>query len=107
MHERQFAKGERMTEEGARGVGFFVILEGTASVDVGGEARRSLSPGDHFGEIALLDEGPRTASIVAESDVRAAGLTAWQFRPFVQEHADVAWALLQALARRLREAELH
>src|SRR5919202_3527806 len=77
MHERTYAPGEKMTAEGERGVGFFVILDGTATVDVGGVRRRTLHAGDHFGEIALIDEGPRTASIAAESEVRAAGLTSW------------------------------
>jgi len=72
---------------------------------VGGETRRSLGPGDWFGEIALIDQGPRSASVVAATELRCQGMSAWEFRPFVQNHPEVAWPLLQALVGRLREAE--
>ncbi len=105
LKERRFEQGDVVTREGASGVGFFVIAEGRASVSVGGERRATLVPGDYFGEIALFDEGARTASITAETDLRCFGLTSWQFRPFVLEHPEVAWKLLQGLARRLRSAQ--
>jgi CRP-like cAMP-binding protein len=74
---------------------------------VGGEVRATLGPGDYFGEVALIDEGPRSASITAATDILSYGLTAWEFKPFVEEHPQVAWAMLQTLARRLREAQAH
>jgi len=104
MHERRFAEGTEVTTEGATGAGFFVIAEGNANVSVSGEQRATLGPGDHFGEIALIDDGIRSASIVAATDLLCYGLTPWEFRPFVEEHPQVAWALLQVLARRFREA---
>ena len=104
MHERRFAEGTEVTTEGATGAGFFVIAEGNADVSVAGEQRATLGPGDHFGEIALIDDGVRSASIVAATDLLCYGLTPWEFRPFVEEHPQVAWALLQVLARRFREA---
>ena len=107
MKERRFAEGADVTAEGAGAVGFFVIIEGNATVSVAGEARATLGPGDYFGEIALIDEGTRSASITAATDILAYGLTAWEFRPFVEEHPQVAWVLLQTLARRLREAQAH
>ncbi len=91
--------------EGASGAAFFVITDGQASVMVHGEERARLGPGDHFGEIALLDEGVRSATVIAETDLRCYGLTPWEFRPFVEEHPRVAWKLLQALARRLRTTD--
>jgi CRP/FNR family cyclic AMP-dependent transcriptional regulator len=94
-----------VTAEGASGAGFFIIADGNATVSVGGEEKATLSPGDYFGEIALVDEGTRTATIVAATDLRCYGLTAWEFRPFVEEHPQVAWPLLKTLARRLREAQ--
>jgi CRP-like cAMP-binding protein len=107
MKERRFREGADVTAEGAGAAGFFVIIEGNATVSVMGEVRATLGPGDYFGEIALIDEGTRSASITAATDILAYGLTAWEFRPFVEEHPEVAWALLQTLARRLREAQAH
>ena len=105
--DRTFTAGQQMTSEGGGGVGFFVIEDGQALVTVGGEERRTLSSGDYFGEVALIDEsgGGRTATITAQTDVKCYGLTPWQFRPLVEENASIAWPLLQQLARRLREAE--
>jgi len=102
MKERTFPGGSAVTSEGETGAGFFVIAEGTASVSVDGEVKATLSPGDYFGEIALIDEGVRSATIVAATDLRCYGLAPWEFRPFVEEHPQVAWALLQTLARRVR-----
>ena len=107
MKERRFAAGSTVTSEGAGGAGFFVIVEGEASVAVGHEQRSRLGPGDHFGEIALIDEGMRSATITADSDLLCYGMTAWEFRPFVEEHPQVAWAMLQTMARRLRDAQAH
>jgi len=105
MKERTFPAGTVITEAGENGFGFFVIDSGTASVIVGGAPVRTLGAGDHFGEIALIDQGPRTATVTAETDLRCYGLTAWDFRPFVQTHPDVAWALLETLAQRVRDAQ--
>ena len=105
LHERRFPEGAEVTTEGSTGAGFFVIAAGNAEVLVGGEHRATLGPGDYFGEVALIDDGIRSASIVAATDLLCYGLTPWEFRPFVEEHPKVAWALLQALARRIREAQ--
>ena len=105
MHERRFPEGADVTSEGAGGAGFFVIAEGNADVTVGGEHRATLGPGDFFGEVALIDTGVRSASITAVTDLLCYGLTPWEFRPFVEEHPKVAWALLQTMARRLRESQ--
>jgi CRP/FNR family cyclic AMP-dependent transcriptional regulator len=105
MHERRFPEGTEVTKEGATGAGFFVIAEGVAEVWIGGERRGTLMAGDHFGEIALIDEGRRSASITATTDLLCYGLTPWEFRPFVEEHPKVAWALLKQLARLFRQAQ--
>jgi CRP/FNR family cyclic AMP-dependent transcriptional regulator len=105
LHERRFAEGAEVTIEGSTGAGFFVITEGNAEVLVGDEHQATLGPGDYFGEIALIDSGGvRSASIIAATDLQCYGLTPWEFRPFVEEHPQVAWALLQALASRYRRA---
>lgn len=105
MRERTFRAGETPTVEGQSGVGFFVIESGEAIVDVGGREVRKLGPGDYFGEIALLAKVPRSATITADSDLRCWGLTAWEFKPFVEANGSLAWKLVQALAQRLAEAQ--
>jgi CRP-like cAMP-binding protein len=105
MHERTFNAGDSPTVEGKSGIGFFVIESGEASVNVNGRDVRKLGAGDHFGEIALIDEGPRSATVTATTDLRCRGLAAWEFKSFVQEHPEVAWPLLETLASRLRDAE--
>src|SRR5436189_5156580 len=102
--ERTFNPGETVGSEGSGGVGFFVIDDGQAKVTVHGEERARLGPGDSFGELALIDEGGRTASVVADTELRCYGLTSWEFRPLVEQNASIAWKMLQALAKQLREA---
>ena len=104
--ERRFNAGDMIAHEGSGGVGFFVIGEGTATIDVHGDRRGQIGPGDYFGEVALIDEKAlRTATVTADTDVTAYGLTSWEFRPLVETNAEIAWKLLQVMAKRLREAE--
>ena len=105
FHERSFREGAVVLEEESAGTTFFVIAEGDASVSVRGEVRATLGPGDYFGEMAVVDEGVRSASVTAATDLRTFFLTPWEFRPFVEDHPEVAWKLLQNLARRLRAAQ--
>lgn len=105
MKEKSFAAGQEVVAEGKSGVGFFVILEGTARVSQGGDDRALLTAGDYFGEMALIDGQDRVASVHAETDLRCATMTTWNFRPFVRDHPDVSWALLTALVKRVREAQ--
>jgi CRP/FNR family cyclic AMP-dependent transcriptional regulator len=103
--ERRFSAGETLVSEGDPGTSFFVLGEGNATVSVGGETKTTLGPGDYFGEMAVVDEGVRSASVTAQDDVLSYFLTPWEFRPFVEEHPEVGWKLMQNLARRLREAQ--
>ena len=96
--------GTVIAREGEPGIGLFVIREGTASVTIGGSRKGTLGAGEFFGEIALLDGGPRTATVTAETDVQLLGLTEWVFRGLVQEHPSIAVKTLQAMASRLRSA---
>jgi CRP-like cAMP-binding protein len=105
MKERRFQKGDHVTSEGRGGVGFFVIEQGEAEVTVHGEERARLGPGDYFGEIALITESDRTATITAETDMRCYGMTMWDFRPLVESNASIAWNMLQSLAQKLRDTE--
>jgi len=99
MKQRTFNAGDTVTSEGKTGVGFFVIEEGEATVTVGGDERRRLGPGDYFGEVALLNESARTATITADTELRCYGLTSWEFRPLVETHGSIAWKLLQAMSK--------
>jgi CRP/FNR family cyclic AMP-dependent transcriptional regulator len=99
MKQRTFRSGDTVTTEGQGGVGFFVIEDGQAKVTIHGDERRRLGPGDYFGEVALLTDRPRTATITAESDLRCYGMTSWDFKPLVETHGSIAWKLLQAMAK--------
>lgn len=105
LRERTFPAGSQVVTEGQGGAGFFIVESGTAHVTVGGKDVGTLGPGDHFGEIALIADTPRTATITAETDFHCYGLTVWEFRPLVASNAEVAWQLLQNLARKLAASE--
>jgi CRP/FNR family transcriptional regulator, cyclic AMP receptor protein len=102
MRERRFDAGDTVTQEGAGGVGFFIVEEGSADVNVGGEAKGSVGPGDYFGEIALINESPRTATLTASTDMLCYGMTPWDFRPLVESNSAIAWKLLTAMAEKMR-----
>jgi CRP-like cAMP-binding protein len=101
---RRFAKSQTVVQEGSGGAAFFVIESGEATVFIGGKKISTLKPGDYFGEIALLDEGARLATITAASDLLCYGLTYWDFRPVVEANGSIGWKLLQGMARMLRAA---
>jgi CRP/FNR family transcriptional regulator, cyclic AMP receptor protein len=105
MSERTFPAGTAVTTEGEVGVGFFLIAEGEATVSVGGKEAWRLGPGDHFGEIALIVEGARTASVTAETDLRCHAMSSWEFRRLAETNAAFSWRLLQAMAHRLLKLE--
>jgi phosphoenolpyruvate synthase/pyruvate phosphate dikinase len=102
---RRFAPGDVVIREGSGGASFYVIDSGEATVTIRGDEVASLGPGDHFGEIALIDGGQRLATVTATTDLVCHGLTYWEFRPLVQENGALAWKLLQTMARMLRAAE--
>lgn len=104
VKEVRHPKGTVIAREGDPGVGLFVIIEGRAEVTIGGRRMAKLSEGDFFGEIALLDGGPRSATVTALSDLRLLGLTEWVFRGLIQEHPSIAVKTLESMAGRLRNA---
>jgi CRP-like cAMP-binding protein len=108
LRERTYGDGEVVVEEGSGGIGFFFILEGTADVSIRGEKRASMKAGDHFGELGLLDDkAGRSATVTANGELRTAALTSWQFKPFLAEHPEMAWALMRSMAQRLNQTEQH
>ena len=102
--ELDLPAGKEMATEGDRGREFFVLIKGEAEVTKNGSRINTMKEGDFFGEIALVTKMPRTATVTATSDVKAYGLTSWEFRPIVEENASIAWELLQGMAKRLRAA---
>jgi CRP/FNR family transcriptional regulator, cyclic AMP receptor protein len=104
-HDRKFPAGTVLTDEDQAGVTFGVIVEGQAAVSVHGRRARTLGPGDYFGEMALIDHSYRSATITAETELRCLLFTAWVFRPFAMDHPETAWALLEMMVKRVREAE--
>ena len=104
FEERMFAEGERVLRQGLTGSGFHVILDGEASVVIDGSPRASLSRGDFFGEVSiLLGESP-VADIVALRPLRCLVLGGPQVEGFLVDHPRVMYRMLQAQARRLRNA---
>jgi len=102
---REYAAGDTLATEGEGGVGFFLIESGEATVSVRGQEIARLKAGDSFGEVALIDDGARTATVTAATAMVCYGMSFWEFRPIVESSSQIAWKLLQALAKKLRAAE--
>jgi CRP-like cAMP-binding protein len=92
-----------LTEKGRSGGDFFIILEGQAEVDAD-QGKRTLGPGDFFGEIALIDNGPRTATVRAMTPMRCLVLGHAQFRDVLHQNGEIAVKILRAVTERLRAA---
>ncbi len=105
LRDRTFSAGETIIEEGATDGRFYLIDSGTAEVAVHGTPVLTVSDGDYFGEIALIDNGPRTASVTATSDVRALTLAHFNFRAVLKDNPDLVHKLLVQVCGFLRAAE--
>jgi len=103
--DRTFPAGAVLTDEDRTGTSFGVIMEGRAAVSVHGRPARTLGPGDYFGEMALIDHSHRSAKITAETELRCLLFVSWIFRPFAMQHPETAWALLEMMVQRVRDAE--
>ena len=97
--------GTMLTRADEPGHEFFLILDGTASVDVATEKRGPLRPGAYFGEMSLLDGGPRSATIVAETAVRLLVISRPDFSVLLKDVPGLTQSLLMTLSRRVRRAE--
>jgi len=100
-----FDAGTDLVREGDAATDVYVILSGRATVWVRGRHRQQLGPGDHFGEISVLDGGPRSATVRADEDVRVLRLGRAAFVDLLERHAEIGRALLVELSARLRAAE--
>lgn len=104
IEERRFADGERILRQGLSGSGFFIILEGEATIRVDGKDYGRLGRGDFFGEISALLGDPPVADIVASRDLRCAIVSGPELESFMVSHPRVMYRMLQAEARKLRAA---
>jgi CRP-like cAMP-binding protein len=102
---RRFASGAAMVRAGEPGKSFFVLLDGNAKVVRPGARSRRLGIGDYFGEMALLDDAPRSADVVADGDVLALTIDRAGFTKLLRAEPQLAQVLLRTLAARLRAAE--
>jgi CRP-like cAMP-binding protein len=105
FQERAYDRGAPVVSRGSSGAGFFIIAEGEATVSTAGRKTARLRKHDFFGEVALIDGGRRSRDITAETNMRCWGISRNEFRTFVKQHPEVAWAMLEVLASRLRTAE--
>jgi CRP/FNR family transcriptional regulator, cyclic AMP receptor protein len=102
---RRLAPLTSIVTRGGKGDAFFILLSGTASVRRPGRRTVSLGPGDFFGEMALLDGAPRTATVEAQTEVEVMLIPRSGFRKMLRSDATVACAMLETLAGRLRETQ--
>jgi len=107
--ERTYKKGETIVKEGEQAVAFFIVTKGKVEVSTGLGARRQklneLGPGGVFGEMALLDGGPRAATVRALDDVECLVLSRWDFVAELRTNPQVAVGMLPIVSKRLREVE--
>jgi CRP-like cAMP-binding protein len=105
VKEVEFPAGQTICKEGARGIGMHIVVEGDTKVQIGGRTRRKLGPGAFFGEIALLDGGPRSATVIADTAVRTLSVPQWEFKSMLEEHPTLALRMLEETCRRLRNTD--
>ena len=107
--EQSYQPGQLIMRQGDTGVGAFIIRSGKVDVIQDRDGKEvtiaSLGPGDVVGEMSLLDEFPRSASVRATEPTTALGIQRWHFRGILQSHPQLAVALLPILSRRIRNAE--
>ena len=103
--ETTHGEGEAVVTEGRGGVGFHLIVHGKARVVRGQRTVAHLGPGEFFGEMALVDDGPRSASVYADTDLTTLVISKWEFRPLVRSHPELAWKLIEHLVTRVREEQ--
>lgn len=106
--EQHYAAGDVVVGEGDPATRLYVVVSGTARVErAGAGAVGRLQPGDFFGELALIEEHGRTASVVAETELTCLLISAWEFKALLEEHPQMAIPMLHAIIARLHAREHH
>jgi CRP/FNR family transcriptional regulator, cyclic AMP receptor protein len=104
---RTYGADEEIVREGSTGTALYIVLSGTARIERGGEALGEVRAGDFFGELALIEEHPRSATVVAASEVECLLFPAWEFSALLGEHPEIAVPIMRALIARLHRREHH
>ena len=100
--EGEFAPEDVIVSEGETGVGFHLIISGRAKVLTGKKVLANLGPGEFFGELSLIDRGPRTATVVAQTNLKTLSLVSWEFLPLLDRNPRIARKILVEITKRLR-----
>jgi CRP/FNR family transcriptional regulator, cyclic AMP receptor protein len=103
--EVEFPAGKVIAKQGESGVGFHMIADGEATVSVDGVDRATLGSGSYFGEMSLIDGGPRSATVTAATDLKTVSLTSWDFNALLDQFPELFRMLLIQLCHRLRSVE--
>jgi len=103
VKERVYESGTVIVKEGDPGLGFFLITEGRVDVSHKDHRIREMGPGEFFGEMALMEEAPRSATVTALERTRCLQLVRWDFRALLKENPDLAVRMLEVVVQRLRE----
>lgn len=103
--DEPYSPGQDIITEGQKGGPFFIITEGRVDVIVGGKKVNTLGPGSYFGEMALLEGAARSATIRAETHVKALAITSWNFLALLEDNWDITKKVLSQLSSRVRELE--
>lgn len=104
---RTYAAEETIVREGSTGTALYIVLSGRARVERGGDVIGQLAGGDFFGELALIEEHPRSASVIATEETDCALYTAWEFSALLDENPEIAVPIMRALIARLHRREEH
>jgi CRP/FNR family cyclic AMP-dependent transcriptional regulator len=102
--ERKFDAGHAIVKEGETGVGFYLILDGKVEVRKKKKVLSTLSAGDFFGEMGLIDDQPRSADVVAVTPTSTFCLSPWSFTGIVKGNPDIAMGMMKVLVERLRNS---
>jgi len=103
--QKTIAAGTKIVEQGAGGVGFYLILDGKAEVIKNGEKIAELESGNFFGELSVIDGAPRTADVIAVIDTTCLVVTQWAMKSIIDTHPEIARSMLEELVHRLRATD--
>ncbi|HEY6609096.1 MAG TPA: cyclic nucleotide-binding domain-containing protein [Candidatus Limnocylindria bacterium] len=104
---RTYAVDEAIVREGSTGTAFYIVLSGRARVERDGSVIGQLGAGDFFGELALIEEHPRSATVVASEETDCLLFPAWEFTALLEEHPEIAVPIMRELITRLHRREHH
>src|SRR5438445_8685687 len=107
LKEQPYSAGTTIVKSGSGGHGLYIIKEGRVSVVRDGQSIASLGPGQFFGEISVLDGGPRTADVRADTDTVCLTMISWEVKPILMDNASISYKMLLEMVKRLRTQSPH